>query len=307
MIYAITSDGESKKQHRDDFDITIGAGSNDIKVSEPKLGQGLRYNQGKTRYDLLPSYPIDQLAQVLTKGAEKYAPRNWELGMPWSKITASLKRHLSAIESGEDFDKETGLLHASHVLCNAAFLVEYYKTHPEHDDRPHKYLTQKRIGLDLDDVIVGFMEGFGERFGYGEVDSWNFTYQMRDHFKSLFDNEEAKEFFLNLKPAVDPKSIPFEPTAYVTARSIPVEWNQEWLQKHGFPTVPVYAVPFNQSKVEAIKDAKLDYFIDDRYENFIELNKAGICTFLWDRPHNKRYDVGYKRIFGFEDFKNRFL
>ena len=34
----------------------------------------------------------------------------------------------------------------------------------------------------------------------------------------------------------------------------------------------------------------------ERFKNFVELNNAGICCFLFDAPHNRRYDVGYKRI-----------
>ena len=34
----------------------------------------------------------------------------------------------------------------------------------------------------------------------------------------------------------------------------------------------------------------------DSFENFVELNNAGICCFLFDAPHNRRYYVGYKRI-----------
>jgi Domain of unknown function (DUF5664) len=268
---------------------------------------GLRFNEGKTRYDLLPPFPIDQLAQVLTVGSKKYAERNWELGMKWSKVIASLKRHLALIEKGEDFDKETGMLHASHVMCNAAFLVQYYKTHPEFDDRPHEYLKVPKIGLDLDDVIVSFTEGFTQRFGHDIPESWHFTYDMTDHFQQLFDTNEAHDFFLGLKPAMSPSSLPFEPTCYITARTVPNEWNMEWLEKNGFPTVPVHRVDFNTSKVEIAKKAGIEWFIDDKYGNFVELNKAGICTFLWDRPHNRRYDVGYKRIHGFEDFKTRFL
>jgi len=269
--------------------------------------KGLRFNAGKDRHDLIPQGPIDLLAKVLTKGAEKYAPRNWELGMAWSKVTASLKRHLAAIERGEDYDPESGLLHAGHVLCNAVFLAEYYRTHPELDDRPHKYLNHKRIGLDIDDVIADFVPGFCEKFGFSTPESWCFSYEFFDKMHEMFESDTAEEFYMNLKPAVDPNDIPFEPTAYVTARSVPIEWTKRWIEKNGFPTSPVVSVPFNQSKVEAIKELRLDYFIDDRYENFAELNGAGICCFLWDKPHNRRYDVGYKRIFSFEDFENRFL
>ena len=119
--------------------------------------KGLRYNQGKLRYDLTHPFADEQLVKILTKGSEKYAPRNWELGMAWSKVLASLKRHLAAVERGEDYDKETGELHAAHLLCNAHFLTAYYKIYPEGDDRLQWYKKPlKRLWLDLDGVLADF-------------------------------------------------------------------------------------------------------------------------------------------------------
>ena len=34
-------------------------------------GQGLTFNEGKTRHDLVPAFAQEQYAKVLTKGAEK--------------------------------------------------------------------------------------------------------------------------------------------------------------------------------------------------------------------------------------------
>ena len=115
--------------------------------------RGLRFNEGKNRLDLIPPFAIEQLGHVLTKGAAKYAPRNWEKGMKWTSVLASMKRHILAFEKGQDYDPESGLLHMSHVLCNAAFLVEYYKIYPQGDDRPHHYRDAPRIGLDVDEVV----------------------------------------------------------------------------------------------------------------------------------------------------------
>jgi len=99
------------------------------------VSQGLRYNEGKLRMDLIPPEADEELAKILTKGAKKYAPRNWELGMKWSTCVASLKRHLLAWEKGEDLDPETGESHMSHILCNAAFLVTYIQRKIGEDDR----------------------------------------------------------------------------------------------------------------------------------------------------------------------------
>ena len=82
---------------------------------------------------------------------------------------------------------------------------------------------------------------------------------------------------------------------YTALRSIPCEWTKEWLLKNGFPDVELISVGYGESKVESLK-GKCDIFIDDRYDNFVELEKNGICCYLMTAEHNKRYDVGYRRI-----------
>lgn len=257
--------------------------------------EGLRYNEGKIRYDLVPAFAQEQYAKVLTLGAVKYAERNWELGMAWSKVISSLKRHTAAFEKGEDFDPETGLLHSAHIMCNAAFLTEYYRIYPQGDDRPHKYLKQAKIGLDIDEVICDWTKAWCEKFGYDIPKNWHFSYNNKEHFES-FSPKELDSFYLSIPPKILPSEIGFEPHCYITSRSVPVELTQKWLMLHGFPAVPVYSIGFNQSKVVVAKDSGIDIFVDDRFENFVELNNAGICTFLYDAPHNQRYDVGFKRI-----------
>ena len=101
-------------------------------------GGGLRLNSGKLRVDLVPTSAVVALAQVLEVGAKKYADHNWARGMKWSNTYASLYRHLLKWLDGEDVDPESGLSHMAHVLCNAAFLVEYEKTCPHLDDRRKK-------------------------------------------------------------------------------------------------------------------------------------------------------------------------
>jgi hypothetical protein len=266
-----------------------------------KKEEGLRFNSGKARHDLVPAFAQDQYAKVLTKGAEKYAERNWEKGMKWSKVLASLKRHIAAIERGEDFDSETGLLHAAHVMCNAAFLTEYYKIYPQGDDRPHAYLNAPKIGLDIDEVLCDWVGAWRERFGYELPENWLFSYENKKHFDELKASGEMEEFYLNIPAKISPKELPFEPHCYITARSIPTEITQKWLVKHGFAAAPVHTVGFGGSKVDVAKEAGIDIFVDDNYEHFVALNNAGVCTFLMDAAHNRRYNVGYKRIYSLGD------
>ena len=99
---------------------------------------GLRANEGKRRLDLLDMEAMEGTADVLTVGVKKYAERNWEKGMPWSKVIASLLRHVFAFWKGEDVDPESGLPHVDHIACNAMFLQAYYRRNKSDDDRPRK-------------------------------------------------------------------------------------------------------------------------------------------------------------------------
>ena len=98
-------------------------------------GSALRYDSNKMRMELISPIALEDLAAVLTFGATKYQDHNWRNGMKWSRVIGSLKRHLNSIEKGEDVDPESGMLHIGHLLCNAMFLSEYYRTQPELDDR----------------------------------------------------------------------------------------------------------------------------------------------------------------------------
>lgn len=102
---------------------------------EIKEIEGKRFNNGKTRYDLVPVYSHEQYAKVLTMGAEKYGDNNWRLGMSWNSVLASLERHLYAFKNGEDTDPESGLHHMAHCAANCMFLIEYSKIYPQGDDR----------------------------------------------------------------------------------------------------------------------------------------------------------------------------
>lgn len=55
---------------------------------------------GKGRYDLITPFGMDRLAKWYELGAKKYADRNWEKGMPFSRYLDSAKRHLNKFLMG---------------------------------------------------------------------------------------------------------------------------------------------------------------------------------------------------------------
>lgn len=259
---------------------------------------GTKYNEGKTRHDLKPAFAEEQYAKVLTFGANKYSAYNWAEGIKWSAIIASLERHLIAIKRGEDYDSETGLLHASHCMCNAAFLTEYYKIFPQGDDR-FKPLLNRKIGLDIDGVLADFNQSFIEYIGTAnEPNHWYYDYKAVD--SKLWDIlKDDLDFWLNLKSYSLGQDLPFEPVVYVTSRPIPSEVSMKWIESNHFPCSPVETV--NGNKVEILKKYDIDIFVDDKYSNFLELNEAGICTYLLDRPWNRKFDVGHLRIYDLKE------
>lgn len=258
-------------------------------------------SEQKLRFDLTPPFASQKMAEVFGQGAEANGDRAWENGRKWSEVLAKIERNLIACKAGKDYDPESGMLYAAQLMAQAAILTEYYKIYPQGDDRRHLYLNPPKIGLDIDEVLADWIGAWTERHGMQDpVLFWNFDRDIKEKFQKMKDD---KDFWLSVKPKIDPRELPFEPHCYITSRSIPVEWTEQWLQKHNFPAVPVYCVPFNQSKIEVAKQSGIDWFVDDRYENFVELNNAGICTFLLDCEHNRRYDVGFKRIYSLNDIK----
>lgn len=106
-------------------------------MSEP----GYKRDQGKDRWDLVPLDSMKGAVRVFTMGAEKYAERNWEEGMRYGRVYASLMRHLTAFWEGEDMD-ESGYHHLDHALANAMMLSSIVKrdTTKAWDDRPRHTL-----------------------------------------------------------------------------------------------------------------------------------------------------------------------
>lgn len=96
---------------------------------------GKKFDETKTRVDLLSTPALTEIAKVLTFGAEKYGVNNWREGMDWSRLQAAALRHLFAFMEGEDRDQETDLPHLAHLGCCVMFLLEYQLKGLGHDDR----------------------------------------------------------------------------------------------------------------------------------------------------------------------------
>lgn len=95
-----------------------------------------KFDKGKTRYDLIPPEPLEELGKVYSMGAEKYGAYNWmQKGLSFSRVFAAIMRHLWAFWRGEDIDPESGLHHCAHAAFGCLTLIQYGKTHTDNDDR----------------------------------------------------------------------------------------------------------------------------------------------------------------------------
>jgi hypothetical protein len=88
------------------------------KRQEFKSGAVRDITEGKSRPDLISPFAQDRLGKWLAEGAKKYAPRNWEKGIPLARTLESLCRHINAYQRGDDSED-----HLAAVMCNAMFLA----------------------------------------------------------------------------------------------------------------------------------------------------------------------------------------
>ncbi len=86
---------------------------------------------GKGRYDLITPLMLRRLAGVYERGAINHGDRNWEKGIPFSRLLDSAMRHINQYREGlRDED------HIAQAIWNLAALIHFEE--------------EKRI--DLDDI-----------------------------------------------------------------------------------------------------------------------------------------------------------
>lgn len=99
--------------------------------TEPKYTPkaGIKYDQEKERYDLVPVLALEEVAKVLTAGAHKYnedyEEENWrKVPNATRRYFSATQRHLAKVRKGETHDAETKLHHYAHAITNLMFLLE---------------------------------------------------------------------------------------------------------------------------------------------------------------------------------------
>jgi len=140
-----------------------------------------------------------------------------------------------------------------------------------------------QIYLDIDDVVLNFGPHMAQRFNTRLPKSWSNSKLTKTRLSTLMGE---KEFWLTVPTKHKPN---FQPSGFVSARSIPKSWTQECLKTHKIPgRSNIYQVGWGQSKIKLLKSLNAEIFIDDKVETFRECNKNGIFCLLMDAHHNQK-------------------
>jgi hypothetical protein len=87
------------------------------------MEEGRKFDGDKLRWDLLPIECVEDVVRILTFGAKKYAPNNWQnLSEAEDRYYAALLRHLAEWRKGNLIDEESGMSHMAHIMCKVVFL-----------------------------------------------------------------------------------------------------------------------------------------------------------------------------------------
>lgn len=98
-------------------------------ASQPMQTPGIKYDKDKPRWELLPLDVVEEVVNVLTHGAKKYAPDNWKYVQPRERYLGAVMRHIKAAQCGEVIDPESGLHHIAHAICCLIFFM-WHDLHP---------------------------------------------------------------------------------------------------------------------------------------------------------------------------------
>ena len=123
--YGVPTGGVPRAENLNDF--------LQAKLSSSELGRtmiykeaakplGVKYDNLKPRWSLVPPGVMAQVVDVLTFGAAKYSSDNWMHVDP-EKYYNALHRHVDAWRNGERLDQETGKHHLAHALCCLMFML----------------------------------------------------------------------------------------------------------------------------------------------------------------------------------------
>jgi hypothetical protein len=98
-------------------------------MKDTTVNKGVKHDQEKERYDLIPVLALEAVAKVLTAGSlkynEDYEQENWRyVPNATRRYLSATQRHIAWVRKGQKFDSESGLHHYAHAIASLMFLLE---------------------------------------------------------------------------------------------------------------------------------------------------------------------------------------
>ena len=88
--------------------------------------KGVKFDDEKPQWGLLPFKQVEQVVDVLTFGAKKYSPDNWKkVPEAERRYFDAMMRHIAHYKYDSKLDDETGKSHLAHAICCALFLMGF--------------------------------------------------------------------------------------------------------------------------------------------------------------------------------------
>ena len=93
-------------------------------MNNTTMGEWMKFDEWKSRVDLIPPEAILEIGDVLAHWAKKYNENNWQNVTPFKpRYLAAAFRHLLAYSWWEVYDKESWLKHLAHAATCIVFLI----------------------------------------------------------------------------------------------------------------------------------------------------------------------------------------
>ena len=87
-----------------------------------ELDQSAKQDLGKPEWNTLCWGQLEKVVKVRMFGNQKYKPDSWKQ-VEKVRYENALMRHAVAYMQGENIDKESGMEHLAHLICNAMFIM----------------------------------------------------------------------------------------------------------------------------------------------------------------------------------------
>jgi len=101
------------------------------RITTPRVKQeGMKFDDDKLDYTLLPWDAMDEVVRVLMAGEKKYARDNWKLvdNAKFRYLKAAFRHLIAYAQHPTQNDPETGLSHLGHCICCLLFILSLTRT-----------------------------------------------------------------------------------------------------------------------------------------------------------------------------------